>query len=219
MGDRQRLRSEETKQDILAAAEKLFGKRGFDAVSMREIAKQAGCSHTTIYLYFENKEALLHQLSMPPLKGLKQKMEDTLKQTNLPREERLKSISRQFIYFCLSNRTMYTIFFYTKSSRVDEENPELEVNNIRIQLFELLKQGLKDCLQMGENNPSLLTFSRIYFFTLHGIVGTYHNSEESAEALITRLETTFDDAVEVLLYGFKHKMEQGAGTDENRTNI
>lgn len=213
MGNRQKLRSEETKQDILAAAESLFGKHGFDAVSMREIAKKAGCSHTTIYLYFGNKETLLHQLSMPPLQELKQQMEETLKQENLTPEEKLKEISRQFIHFCLSNRTMYTIFFYTKSTRVDEKNPKWEVNQTRIELFGLLKQGLRNCLHLEENHPSLLAFSRIYFFTLHGIVGTYHNSSESAEALITRLETTFDEAVEVLLLGFKHKIEQGAGTE------
>ncbi len=61
------LRSEETKRMILKAAGKLFSEKGYDAVTMREIAKEAGCSHTTIYLYFKDKETLLHQLSMPTL--------------------------------------------------------------------------------------------------------------------------------------------------------
>lgn len=203
-------RSERTKQDIVNAARKLFSKRGFEVVTMREIAQEAGCSHTTIYIYFENKLALLHYLSMPPLQSLKQQMEEIIEQTNLQPKSKLKAVSQQFIHFCLSNRTMVHIFFHTKPSRVDEENPEIEVNKIRIELFNLIKQSLQTCLQIEENDPRMLSFGRIYFYTLHGIVGTYENSEESAEELVKRLDGTFDDTIDVLLYGFHQKMRMEA---------
>jgi hypothetical protein len=70
MSRKQVLRAEETKKAILSEAGKLFAEQGFHAVTMREIAKKAGCSHTTIYIYFTDKETLLYQLSMPPLKEL-----------------------------------------------------------------------------------------------------------------------------------------------------
>ncbi len=210
MVQKQLPRSERTKQDIVNAARKLFSKRGFEVVTMREIAQEAGCSHTTIYIYFENKLALLHYLSMPPLQSLKQQMEEIIEQTNLQPKSKLKTVSQQFIHFCLSNRTMVHIFFYTKPSRVDEENPEIEVNKIRIELFNLIKQSLQTCLQIEENDPRMLSFGRIYFYTLHGIVGTYENSEESAEELVKRLDGTFDDTIDVLLYGFHQKMRMEA---------
>jgi len=75
MSTKQEQRSEETKTSILSAAGTLFASRGYDAVTMREIAKAAGCSHTTIYIYFKDKEALLLQLSMPPLKTLMLQMD------------------------------------------------------------------------------------------------------------------------------------------------
>lgn len=68
MSSKQEQRSEETKRSILAAAGLLFASRGYDSVTMREIAKEAGCSHTTIYIYFKDKEALLQQLSLPRFK-------------------------------------------------------------------------------------------------------------------------------------------------------
>ena len=83
MVQKQLTRSERTKQDIVNAAGKLFSKRGFDVVTMREIAQETGCSHTTIYIYFENKLALLHHLSMPPLQHLKQQMEKIMKKNKL----------------------------------------------------------------------------------------------------------------------------------------
>ncbi len=201
---KQELRSAETRRDILSAAGTLFAKRGFDAVTMREIAGKAGCSHTTIYIHFKDKEALLHALSMPSLQELKQRMESILLHHDLSPEERLKGISREFIRFCLQNRTMYTIFFGAKSVRVDEERPALEINQLRNGLFRLLQQALQDCLD-GHRDDLLLTSARIFFFTIHGIVGTYTYSDETPEALMARLSPTFDEAVDVLLLGFRQQ--------------
>lgn len=215
MSQKRLTRSERTKKDILDAAGKLFSKRGFDVVTMREIALEAGCSHTTIYIYFENKLALLHHLSMPPLHNLKKQMEKTVKQTNLQPKNKLKTVSQQFIHFCLSNRTMFHIFFYTKASRVDEREPAVKVNKIRIELFHIIQQSLQICLEIEENDPRILSFSRIYFYTLHGIVGTYEKSEEAADAIVKRLKDTFDDTIDVLLYGFHQKMKMEAEEIEN----
>lgn len=206
MSNKQAHRSDETKKAILSAAEKLFSDRGFDTVTMREIAKEAGCSHTTIYLYFKDKEALLHRLSMPPLLKLKQRMEDILIQDVLSPEDKLRAVSQAFIRFCLLNRNMYTIFFVTKATRVDNEEPELAINKLRMELFKRLRDALQGCLHIQQNDDRLLTYSRIFFFTLHGIVGTYVSSEETSEVLLERLDATFDDTIEVLLLGFKQKM-------------
>jgi AcrR family transcriptional regulator len=203
--NKQEQRSVETKKDILLAAEKLFSKKGFNAVTIREIAKEAGCSHTTIYIYFKDKMELLHQLSMPLLEELKKQMEGISFQNSSSSEDRLKRISREFIQFCLENRNMSTILFVTKATRVDEEVPELKINKLRIELFGLLKQSLQDCLQI-QHDVLLLTFTRIYFFTLQGIVSTYTQSNEPLEQLMQRLKSTFDDAIEVLLLGFRQKL-------------
>lgn len=51
------------KDKILAAAQKLFLQHGYQAVSMRKIAKEIGYSATTIYIYFQNKADLLTQIA------------------------------------------------------------------------------------------------------------------------------------------------------------
>ena len=43
---------------ILEAAEKLFAQQGYDGVSMRGIALEAGVSKANIYHHFESKESL-----------------------------------------------------------------------------------------------------------------------------------------------------------------
>ena len=43
---------------VLEAAEKLFEKKGFDAVSMDEVAFNTGISKSTVYVYFKSKQII-----------------------------------------------------------------------------------------------------------------------------------------------------------------
>lgn len=203
MRSRQEIRSEETKGAILKAAGQLFATRGFDAITMREIAKEAGCSHTTIYIYFKDKEALLHQLAMAPLQQLREQMESTLQAAGVPAEERLHALCQGFIRFCLQHRHIYSLIFMARTSRVDAEAPELEVNRMRIHLFGLLREGLRGALPTGQSEEHLMAYARICFFSLHGIISTYLEGEESFDQLMERLGPTFDLAVAVLLNGIR----------------
>ncbi len=51
--------SQETKKNILASAQRLFTRRGFERTSLSDIAKYAGVTRGAIYWHFENKEELL----------------------------------------------------------------------------------------------------------------------------------------------------------------
>lgn len=55
---RWRRRKEERPAEILTAALKTFSTKGFAATKLDEVAKEAGVSKGTLYLYFESKEAL-----------------------------------------------------------------------------------------------------------------------------------------------------------------
>jgi AcrR family transcriptional regulator len=53
---------EERPGQILAAALEVFGERGLGAARLEDIAKRAGLSKGTIYLYFPNKAALFQEV-------------------------------------------------------------------------------------------------------------------------------------------------------------
>jgi len=55
---RWRRRKEERPAEILAAALKMFSSKGFASTRLDEVAREAGVSKGTLYLYFESKEAL-----------------------------------------------------------------------------------------------------------------------------------------------------------------
>lgn len=49
-------------EEIVAAALEVFVERGFAATKLEDVARRAGVTKGTIYLYFENKEALFKAL-------------------------------------------------------------------------------------------------------------------------------------------------------------
>src|SRR5689334_24924654 len=53
---------EERPQQIIDAALTVFGERGLAAARLDDIAKRAGLSKGTIYLYFPNKEELFREM-------------------------------------------------------------------------------------------------------------------------------------------------------------
>jgi AcrR family transcriptional regulator len=53
---------EERRGEILAAAKKVFARKGYHGTTIAEIAKTARLSYGSIYWYFESKDALFHEL-------------------------------------------------------------------------------------------------------------------------------------------------------------
>lgn len=61
-GCKWRRRKEARPEEIVDAALSLFSDRGFAATRMHDVARQAGISKGTLYLYFANKEAIFREV-------------------------------------------------------------------------------------------------------------------------------------------------------------
>jgi AcrR family transcriptional regulator len=55
-------RREETRQQVLVAAARVFGRRGFHATSLEAVAEEAGFSRGAVYYNFSDKEELFLEL-------------------------------------------------------------------------------------------------------------------------------------------------------------
>ena len=58
----------EARKRILKAAEELFLKFGIRSVTMDEIASKLGISKKTIYMHFEDKDAIVHEVATNRMK-------------------------------------------------------------------------------------------------------------------------------------------------------
>ncbi|MGN0901947.1 MAG: TetR/AcrR family transcriptional regulator [Succinivibrio sp.] len=62
MNEQQRVRRKDTRpSEIIEAALRLFTTKGYHETSLADIANECKMARSTIYLYFEDKEDLLHQ--------------------------------------------------------------------------------------------------------------------------------------------------------------
>lgn len=210
MGRRPAVRSEETRRAVLQAAGKLFAERGFDSVTIREIASEAGCSHTAIYLYFKDKEALLNELALGPLLDLRQRMEAEVQHPARSAEDRVRRTSRTYVEFCLAHRAMYPVLLIARATRVDVEAHDLEIQRERNRLFASYRRALAEFLGLRPDEERSLASARVAFFTLHGIVMTYQASPESYDQLMQRLGPTFELAIAVMLAGLFQQVRKEA---------
>lgn len=88
-------RSAETSGKILRAAQKLFALRGFDGVTMRAIASEAGVNLASIVYYFENKEGLYLAVFRQYAEPLMEERMKMLKEADL--HPSLRAYARAFI--------------------------------------------------------------------------------------------------------------------------
>lgn len=72
MAARRQRNAEQSRRDILKAAEEQFGEKGFYGARVDEIAKASGLNKNMLYIYFESKE----ELYLNVLKTIYRRMED-----------------------------------------------------------------------------------------------------------------------------------------------
>ncbi len=96
---------------ILDSTRHLLVRDGYKSLSMRKIARAIGYSATSIYLHFENKDALIHAL-------IEEGMDQLLAALKVAEAEhaghpvaRLEAMCRRFVDFGLENREYYEIMF------------------------------------------------------------------------------------------------------------
>lgn len=196
----------ETKRIILLAAQALFAEKGYDHVTMREIARKAGCSHTAIYMYYKDKESLLEQIALPPLKKLLKEFQQLTSPENKPPLEILQKQCRLFVEFGLENQHLYPVYFTIKAERVDVDEPKLEINRIRNTLFQVLNHSVHKALyfeNLDGHNPVSINYGRIIFYQLHGMIMTYTHSNEPMEDIKKRVLPLVDQGVKALIRGLQ----------------
>jgi AcrR family transcriptional regulator len=93
---------EERPRQILAAALEIFGERGLAAARLEDIAKRAGLSKGTIYLYFPNKEELFREVVRNTVVAQIEAGERAVAETNMSATDALTNFMRGYWTFIRS---------------------------------------------------------------------------------------------------------------------
>jgi AcrR family transcriptional regulator len=109
---------------ILDTARYLLVREGYQNLSMRKIADAIGYSATSIYLYFDSKDALLHTLIHEGMMQLHRELDETAREYTDDPVGRLRALCRCFIDFGLENPEYYEIMFQLRPERMERYPPE-----------------------------------------------------------------------------------------------
>lgn len=138
---------------ILSVATELFSAKGFEGVSIRNIATEVGVKLPTLYYYFKDKRDLYEEVESAAYGQARERLEKVLHLKGTP-EERLRKFVEELI-----NILEKDIRFYKLVQRnlleSDQENRKFLVNRGLQGLFD----GLKNVLESSDirTDPDIAT--------------------------------------------------------------
>lgn len=136
-------RGEATRAKLLAAAETLFGRKGFHPTSIGDITREAGVGHGTFYLWFDSKEVIFREL----VRHLSHELRATIRDAVAGMDDRLRMEEvgvRTFLRFVLAHRDLYRIVLEAEFVAPDLHRWYYE------RLAEGYAEGLAEAMEAGE---------------------------------------------------------------------
>lgn len=132
---------------ILDTARVLFCKRGYEAVTMREIAKRIGYTATTIYYHFPDKETLVHALCDEDLLALTAH----LKRIGEVKDpiDRIRKMGMAYVMFGLEHPQPYRLLFMTAGAAHDPERSAVERGNPEQDAYAFLLRAAGEAIAEG----------------------------------------------------------------------
>ena len=100
----------EFRSKIAKQALVIYRAEGFDAVSMRRLAKEVGCAPMTIYAHFEGKQDILRYLWADVLADMSNEIQGKLERIDAP-AERLQLAAQTFVSYWVDHPDHFRLVF------------------------------------------------------------------------------------------------------------
>lgn len=200
MGRRKKEPRSVHRENIVSAASALFMERGIAATSMDDIAKAAGYSKATLYVYFENKEEIIGILVLNSMKKLYDYISSALIQHETTKARYdficrgLVQYQEEFPFYFKMVLDKINIDFESKEYLPEER----ETYQIGEEINEKIKTFLLSGMEKGDLRNDLDIMPAIFNFwgMLSGIIQLAANKEEYIKKSMGLSEIKF------LEYGF-----------------
>lgn len=177
---------------ILHGAKKLFVERGIEQTTIRNIADEIDYSVGTVYVYFKDKNAILHELHTGGFTELGGHFKELYSIADPM--ERLRVMGKIYIKFALENSEMYDLMFNLKAPMEFLEAVNQEEWNEGKATFDVLNTTVKQCLDEGHfKGHNLEPLSFMIWSLVHGMC-CLEIRQRSKGVNLTKPETIVMDA-------------------------
>ncbi|KAF3466209.1 TetR/AcrR family transcriptional regulator [Streptomyces sp. Tu 3180] len=181
---------------LLAGAERTLREKGAGALSLRELAREAGVSHAAPGRHFKDKQALLDALALSGYDRLAQAL-DAADDPALPLQARLTALARAYLGFATDNAELLELMYARKhdpeSAGRMADGVERTVGLIGRVVAEAQGRG-----EIVEGDPAHLTV--VLGAVLHGLAVFTAGDKSAAYA---SQHGGVEELVHLLLHGLK----------------
>src|SRR5687768_91783 len=168
VSDRKAKEKEELKALILKGARQLFVEKGIGQTTIRNIADSIDYSIGTVYVYFRDKNEILHALHTECFADLGGQLK-VLFNVKDPME-RLKAMGKVYINYGLDNPDMYDLMFTLKAPMDFLEAIQKDEWDEGKASFDVLRTTVKQCMDAGHfEGHKLEPLSFLIWSCVHGM--------------------------------------------------
>ena len=161
---------------ILDSAEKLFFAKGFDTVTMSEIADDVGLNKATLYVYFENKDHLLFAIVLRKMHELIDRYKECFDQ-DIPGREKSRQLGRTFFVFAQENADYYRMVGAVSPERFRDTDSPLpkRINELLERQLGMLRDALAEGIEDGTVRDDLPPLEMaVYLSILSSSIASLH---------------------------------------------
>jgi len=180
---------------LLERAERTVRERGVHALSLRELARDAGVSHGAPRRHFPDRDALLDALAVSGFERLGAELERAVAAASRDAGGRLHALARAYVAFATRDPALLELMFATKH-RAGAEHVLAEADrSLAIALAVIASAQLDGELVAGDAQQ----ITQFVFATVHGLATMANGGMLGGEDVAA----VVDDAIERLLAGLR----------------
>lgn len=154
------------RDEICGAATRLFAERGYDAVTMRSIAAELGCSPMTPYRYFAGKGEIFSMVKAHAYGRFADSQEQVAARIDDP-AERLTALARAYVRFGVAEPDGYRIMFELAQDH-DADHEEVRTQSHRA--WAPLRAAVGAAVAAGLIDGDPDDVAHLYWAQVHGMV-------------------------------------------------
>lgn len=159
----------EIRKQIIGAAQKLFLEKGYQNVSLRNIAQEIEYSTTVIYKIFPNKQAILLQLFNEKYSALLGEFELIHNSPSDPPIQKLERLMWAYLKFGWSSPDYYHLAVINNVVQEERDLSYIDEDSIFIRIYEILVEGVEACqLETASDRGAAELFAQTIWACLHG---------------------------------------------------
>ncbi|MCD5315556.1 TetR/AcrR family transcriptional regulator [Kineosporia babensis] len=174
---------------ILRTAVELFNRRGYDATSMGDLAKELGLSKAAIYHHVESKEQLLAAALNDALDELTAVVTEAVRpEAEGSAHERLRAVVRRSVEVLIAHQPSVTLLLRVRGNSEVELDALQRRRRLDEQLAELVSAAVQEGSLRADLPPALV--GRLLFGLVNSLVEWYQPSGSDDPATVADALTT-----------------------------